>query len=1447
MWLIARTDYVKKELTNITTTILSEQLKTTVSIGNINYNLFKRFTINDVLIKDNKNDTLAYLKQLKVNIQSFNLASQRINIRKINITNPYANIYNISNDSMNYANVFIKKKKKHKAQKTTWKIDCKKLNIINGKVKYTQWQKQSNVFDNINMLFTNIYADSSDIEITNTGGEINLNGQTFVKHTGLQLSVKNKRCLVDYLNITMDNSTINLNQSTINLNDSSKFKNAKINLSSIQLMPNDFAIFSKQLAKIDNFINCSGTIFIDTSNISAKKLNLIFGKQSYLNANLNLKNYKTVDKMKYNINFKDLFVTHTDLSEISDRFNRLDTSQLAEYLNKIHQLQYTGILKGTADSLFSNGKITSNIGVISTKISASQKNDKIHLNGNLQTLPIQLNKLLRTQNFGKLNLNLTTQGTYCKKQGFDLALDGNINNIEINDTQIDSIEVKGQLKENIFKGFIHSQDYRLNFDFKGSLNLNDLSYFNFESNVYNTDFCALGINKKDSISKLSVNINADFTQVETKSYNGYVKLKYLKYQQNKNYFINDSLNIIANNNEANKTLELQSDFIDAKLNGNHDIKAIINDYRTLAHTILPSVFDEPKLLRNTKSNNFNFNVLIREVDTITDVIIPKLKVAPLTTIQGTYNSKDSTFSMDCKSDFIAFGKKNIKNLKLNTHNTNKALYVNIKSKAFKYLGKQSLKNFQADFEIQHDTIINQTTWDNKHKTKLYSGNVSTTTVLQSTDSLHKANFTINVKPSQITIADTTLNIHQCNIIKDSSGITFDDVKIQNEYSHLFADGKISHNKQDSLIVSVDNMNIYYLNVLLQLKGTKLGGIISGKTKIKDLYGERIINSNLKVKSFSLNKKLIGDTYIKSYWQPQTKRLNLIGNTTQNADNIFTFDGFWATKNKELVINFDFIKVPINILEVFLAPNLYDIKGYVSGKVSLFNRNKTFSWEGAGLAHNASMKVKATNVSYYFNDSVFLTQSKILLKDITLYDKYKNTAKLNGLVEHKNFKNFKYNFFINSNQILGINTTPLISPIYYGKAFAKGDVSIKGYKTSIEINIAATTLEKSKFAIAIQNRSELKRNDFITFVSKKKKTTNTNINPKTEKIKFQTYINFNLRVTPKAEIKMIFDPTVGDELKAKGNANLNMAMTPNSFDMYGNYIIDDGSFSFTMQDVITKRLRIKQGSSVNWTGDPINANLNIDAVYEVKRASIYDLTGIPEDKDKSVPVNCHLLMTKSLYNPTINFSIEPLSNSHNEILQQINSLESDEINKQIISLLMLNKFTPINNLANNPNANNSSSFGATTVSELLSGQLNQWISQLNNTIDVNVRVKPKTESTEAEYGVALSKKLWNDRVNLYGNFEYGGNNINSKNSPYSTDFYIELKLTEKGNLRLRAFQQTNDDIDNLNTSAYKQGVGIFYTKEFNTFTELMRQIFRKQYATKPKKVKLEDNNKNNTKN
>lgn len=413
-------------------------------------------------------------------------------------------------------------------------------------------------------------------------------------------------------------------------------------------------------------------------------------------------------------------------------------------------------------------------------------------------------------------------------------------------------------------------------------------------------------------------------------------------------------------------------------------------------------------------------------------------------------------------------------------------------------------------------------------------------------------------------------------------------------------------------------------------------------------------------------------------------------------------------------------------------------------------------------------------------------------------------------------------------MLILNTRPKDNEYFYGTAYASGFASIRGNPEKLTFNVSARTEDNTEFFVPLNSSAIVSDYPYIVFVNTKKEEATArereNIFLKKDKSS-KIELNFDLEVTPAAEVQLIMDATTGDVIRGTGSGNLNISMnTRGDLKMAGDYVIENGDYLFTLGNILNKRFSVEQGGTISWNGAIEDANINIKAIYRLK-ASLYDI--YPDDAFKArIPVECLLSLSEKLMNPVIKFDINlPTADEETKEYLKLAINTEEELSRQFLYLLVMNSFYPdpemyVSNssgsqvtLLSDPKG--ASAIGVTTT-EMLSNQLSKWLSQISNDFDIGFNYRPGNDITPQEVEVALSTQLLNDKVVLNGNVDVGGKMSNTKASNISGDFNIDFKLTEK--LRFKVFNRSNNNLF-YETFPYTQGFGIFLRRDFDKFKDL----------------------------
>lgn len=234
---------------------------------------------------------------------------------------------------------------------------------------------------------------------------------------------------------------------------------------------------------------------------------------------------------------------------------------------------------------------------------------------------------------------------------------------------------------------------------------------------------------------------------------------------------------------------------------------------------------------------------------------------------------------------------------------------------------------------------------------------------------------------------------------------------------------------------------------------------------------------------------------------------------------------------------------------------------------------------------------------------------------------------------------------------------------------------------------------------------------------------------------------------------------------------------------------------------------------------MDSDLDIKGIYSTK-ASVATLIADTTSVSARRTVNCGIGVSGKLREPKLSFSIDvpdldPTTKSRVE--SALNT--EDKVQRQFLSLLISGSFMPEeqSGVVNNTNVLYSN------VAEIMAGQLNNILQKLDIPLDLGLNYQSSESGTNI-FDVAVSTQLFNNRVIVNGNVgnrEYANS---SSGADMVGNLDIEIKLDKSGQLRMNLFSHSADDYTNYLDNTQRNGVGIAYQREFNTFREFFRNLF-----------------------
>jgi hypothetical protein len=174
------------------------------------------------------------------------------------------------------------------------------------------------------------------------------------------------------------------------------------------------------------------------------------------------------------------------------------------------------------------------------------------------------------------------------------------------------------------------------------------------------------------------------------------------------------------------------------------------------------------------------------------------------------------------------------------------------------------------------------------------------------------------------------------------------------------------------------------------------------------------------------------------------------------------------------------------------------------------------------------------------------------------------------------------------------------------------------------------------------------------------------------------------------------------------------------------------------------------------------------------------------------------------------------------------LEPSELNKQVFSVLLLNRFVGENPFESSGEAFNAGTFAKQSVSRLMTEQLNQLAGGLIEGVDLNFDVASSDDYSTGErrsrtdLNVGLSKRLLNDRlsVTVGSNFELeGAQQSNQGFSNIAGNVAVNYQLSKSGRYMLR-FYRKNEYQGVVDGYIVETGLGFAMTVDYNRIREII---------------------------
>ena len=1432
-YLALQNSWVQTRITRYVAATLSEKLNTNISVGKVNIRFFRKVYFEDILFEDQAGDTLLFSHLLTASIDTFKFRQQILQVDELSFS---GNKLKINRDTANIFNFnFLLQElgKKQERSFSNWLLSCNAFQFSDVDIDYFDYHEQDvrNVYvSDLDLTVSKFksVADSVHFFIDN----LSMNDDKSLELKTLNAAVTIKAREVNITNCNLESRHSRLSNTALKLNLPSKNDSTNQALNLDLRIGNSLLSFREVGAIIPGFkgmdqvVELSGQIYGNINDLKGKNIWLSTGQETNANLDFYMNEPRDLDNMYLFIDLKQSQTSFSDISNVRlPDISSIPYLRFPESFYEAGLLEFKGNFSGFLSDFVTFGTLQSEMGTLNTDMLVTpEKQGNIYYRGNLSTENFDLGRLFIKDYLGKLTFSGSVDGNYNRNsRQVSGVFKGDVSRIDINDYTYHNIRFDGILLDKMFDGLLTINDPNLKFSFLGQVDLNrEIPDFDFVLQLDRANPGQLNLGKSFPNAEMAFVMNANFTGNRIDNMDGTIRIEEGFYKNRNGEIQLGGTSLRTRQQNHMDSLQFKSEFIDLEVDGNYHFRGILQTVNRTLHRFLPA-FSADTTFTNGFENNFTYRINIKEgINSVADAFVPGLQIDKSFLLYGIIDSDAGNIELEGSIPGIRYNNFIGRDIFIGNKIINEDYTSKFRFGEIHIANGMNLYNFKIDSRIANDTIDNTVSWSN-YDELTYSGELCTQTVFSRSDSTNFTHIEIKGQPSKIFIADTVWTISPFEVIIDSSTVFISGFKFENRDQLLAIDGSVQKNRTDMLRLQLLNFKLEHLETYLN-KDFQITGVANGTFGFVNLLTEPMFLSDLNISNFTYKNQLMGDINLTSKWNSEKSWIDSQLKVILEDRTKLSASGNYKPSTNELDFETTLDSVSLIVLETFMRKNFSNFRGYGSGTVHLGGTADRILLNGALMGADAGLTIDVTQIPYSFNDSVYFKNDTILFDNILIADDQDNTGRFNGTIVHKNFQEMAFNLAMTSDKIRALNTTLRDNEKFYGVAVASGRFDITGQSERIFMNGSVTSLQGTEVNISMESESEVEQYDFIEFVTPES-TEESNFYKVNKMASSKINLNLAIEATPDAKVQLIYNSQIGDIIKAQGEGILIFEMNEDGeISLSGNYRPTKGDYLFTLQNVINKRFTIEQGGSIVWSGDPYNAVIDLKAVYKL-RASLYDLLGSEYgdiSPNQRVQVECIIHLEDELVNPTISFEINfpnTEGRDRDEIQQFFNT--DDELNRQILSLIVMGKFYTPEYMRGNYEAQNTNMFG-TTASEVFSNQLSNWLSQIDENWDVGINYRPGNNVTDDEIELALSTQIFNDRVTLNGNI---GNNVNqysTNSSQIVGDFEINVKLVPSGKLQFKAYNRSNNNLI-YETAPYTQGIGLSLTEEYNTLDELLTKL------------------------
>lgn len=1424
---------VQLKIAKYATAWITDKSHGRVEIDDFRIKFPKTIVLKGFYLEDLAKDTLVYVGELKINLSLSELLHQKVQIHSMDLENAVVNINRAKTDSLfNYDYLlaaFSSESKTPKKPSAPWTIKLKKFQLNNLRVRF------DDSMQNMHLAYHDIMLLANDVHYSAEQSGVNIKKFSANDQNGFELKEFRSVLRMDPHQLSAKKIKIQTSHSYLegdlalgydslsNLVKNLPKAMLEVRVKKLLIHNSDVLYFMPKLDSIPYFKNkmlstsFSGEIKGQVNHLTGKGIDIRAGNSTRLKTSFTIIGLPEFETAQFDIPNLRIHSSRKDL-ELLGNFS--ETMELPDTIDlKV-------VAKGKMKAFKASGVLTSSLG---NGRFAGSLDEKERFTATVNLDQFNMGRLMKkTDVMGKMTLQAKASG-----QGLDIRtirskVDITASEFNLNNYTYHDLSLHGNVKGMGFDGSISLKDENADFDFKGKIDMNNKqSVAKFRFDLKGADLKKLHLMTTDTRTTFS--IVADFKGDAPQRMNGQAVMKDMLVMHEGVKYPLDSIFLKTANKPGASSIVVASKLIDLQYDGSLFPTEIARE----VISFIDPYFHLPVkgALKNSGSNeHFKFKIQLHNHPMLSNVFFPLLKEFRPGLIQGSFDGQKKELSLKADMERITYGELTANGLAFDLHSDSEAIHYSLTSKELNN-ASMKLNKLILDGDLANQIIRANVSADKEKKSLIR---------MQSKIRMNHENYQISIDPASIKLMEDTWTVAPDNFIEfGKQGFRIHHFNLENAGKQVHI---TSANDQfnDDLSIQVNQFKLDDISRMMEQDTSFVKGVVNGNILLKrtgETYG---IVADAKLEKLIINNIPIGNIHLNAN-NANNDRFD-VEVSLSGERNDLTATGYYAPNGgaQTIHLNANIQSLSLETVKAFSMGALKEASGLLSGHFSVGGNLAKPEVTGELIFDNAIINPTFLNSRLSLkHERILLEKDGIHFNHFTMLDSKNNPASIDGSIKMTQFDNPVLSLRIDTKDFLLFNTGPRDNEQFYGKMLIDSRIDIHG-PLSLPVVNARVKLKKGSsmtFSLPEETLTTDRGEDVVEFVDtiREKSIMFRTAKKETPKSSLKGFdVSSILEIDEQASIKLLFDPASSDSLVVKGEAALSFSLDRSGkMSLTGTYLLKQGDYLISLENLVKRKFKIESGSTIIWYGDPLSANISLNAIYTVNALPI-DLissqssTPTVSTNKQRYPFLVYLKLRGSIQKPDISFEIklrpEDKGIMDGTVQAKLNMLNENpsDLNKQVFALLILGRFMQENPFQSD--ATGLATAARSTVGTLLSSQLNQWSSKLVPGVEMNFDIQSYEDyqSGQAEgrsqLNLGVKKQLFNERLSVQvgGKIDMEGERAKENSvSDIASDVTIEYKVTKNGQYRLKGFRKNLFE-GAIEGQLVETGVGLIFVRDFNSW-------------------------------